>query len=81
MTKKDEKMKFEAAIERLEKVVAKLEAGQVPLDESLELFEEGVALSKFCNKKLEEVERKIEQITGDVAPDGTVATKPFPADQ
>ena len=55
----DEKMTFESALARLEVIVKSLDGGNVPLDESLELFEEGVSLVKFCNGKLDPVERKI----------------------
>jgi exodeoxyribonuclease VII small subunit len=59
MTKQKEPS-FEAALARLEEIVATLEKGQAPLDDSLKLFEEGVALSRFCSGKLDEIERKIE---------------------
>lgn len=55
----DEKMTFESALARLEVIVKSLDGGNVPLDESLGLFEEGVSLVKFCNGKLDHVERKI----------------------
>ena len=61
-TKKD--MSFEEALARLEVIVKGLDGGEVPLDKSLELFEEGVALVKLCNSKLECVERKIKIING-----------------
>ncbi|MGH7197403.1 MAG: exodeoxyribonuclease VII small subunit, partial [Candidatus Omnitrophota bacterium] len=61
MAKKDlEKKKFEEAVEELEKVVERLESGELSLEESLAAFEEGVGLVKFCNQKLNEVEKKIE---------------------
>ncbi len=63
MSAKEKELTFEQSIGRLEEIVEKLEAGQVPLDESLKLFEEGVKLSRFCNTKLEEIERKIEILT------------------
>lgn len=58
--KQNEEMKFEEALERLQDIVGKLEAGDVSLDESLKLFEEGVRLSSLCSGKLESVEKKIE---------------------
>ncbi|MBQ8696290.1 MAG: exodeoxyribonuclease VII small subunit [Clostridia bacterium] len=61
-TKKD--MSFEEALARLEVIVKGLDGGDVPLDKSLELFEEGVALVKLCNSKLEGVERKIKIVNG-----------------
>ena len=59
MNDKNESMTFESALARLEVIVKSLDAGNVPLDQSLDLFEEGVTLVKFCNQKLETVERKI----------------------
>src|SRR5690242_15171740 len=52
--------KFEAAMARLEDIVQELEKGDVPLEQSLKLFEEGIKLSRICNKRLEEAERKVE---------------------
>jgi exodeoxyribonuclease VII small subunit len=51
--------KFEEAMERLEQIVETLESGDLPLDESLKIFEEGMGLVNFCTKKLEEVEQKV----------------------
>jgi exodeoxyribonuclease VII small subunit len=56
-------MKFEEALKRLEEIVKILEKGELSLDESLKLFEEGVSLRKFCLTKLNEAERKIRVIT------------------
>ncbi|MBI4639760.1 MAG: exodeoxyribonuclease VII small subunit [Candidatus Tectomicrobia bacterium] len=55
-------MKFEAALKRLEEIVEELEGGNLDLDRSLEIFEEGVKLSRFCAKKLEDAERRIEML-------------------
>ncbi len=55
---------FEEAMNSLENIVASLEKGDVPLDKSLELFEEGVALVKLCTKKLEAAEKKVRILTG-----------------
>ncbi len=55
----ENKMKFEAALSRLEEIVKLLESGDAPLDRSLELFEEGVKLVKLCGKRLDEAEKKI----------------------
>jgi len=54
------KMSFEESITKLESITNKLEAGNLPLEEALDLFQEGIGLSKFCEKKLTEVEQKIE---------------------
>jgi exodeoxyribonuclease VII small subunit len=51
---------FEAAIGELEGIVKKLEDGDLPLEKSLELYERGVQLSRFCHARLEEAERRIE---------------------
>ena len=54
-----EKITFEQALGRLEEIVRALESGTAPLDKSLELFEEGVALVKRCNSELDNVEQRI----------------------
>ncbi|HXW04010.1 MAG TPA: exodeoxyribonuclease VII small subunit [Vicinamibacterales bacterium] len=51
---------FESAIAELETIVRKLEEGDLPLEQSLELFERGVQLSRFCHSRLEAAERRIE---------------------
>ncbi len=57
-----EKLSFEQALKRLEEIVNKLETEEVPLEESLSLFEEGMELVDFCEKKLEEVKYKVEVV-------------------
>ncbi len=54
---------FEDAVKRLEELVAALETGKAPLDESLKLFEEGVALVAICKKQLDEAEQKVKLLT------------------
>jgi exodeoxyribonuclease VII small subunit len=54
------KERFEDALNKLENIVSKLEEGDIPLEESLKLFEEGIRLSRFCNQKLDEAEKKVE---------------------
>ena len=66
---------FEKAFQELEKIVQRLEGEQLSLDDSLKLFEEGIALSRFCHQKLEAVEKKIEMILSDAR--GNPATRPF----
>jgi len=56
-------MTFETAIARLEEIVRALESGNTPLDTSLALFEEGVALVKLCNRKLDTAEQKVKILT------------------
>ena len=51
---------FETALKRLEEIVKKLENGELPLDSALELFEEGIKLSRFCHTKLDQAERRVE---------------------
>lgn len=58
---------FESALERLEGIVRKLESGELPLDDSLAAFEEGVRLSTFCHKRLDEVEKKVQLLLADGA--------------
>lgn len=56
-------MTFEAAITQLSEIVARLENGGEPLDESLRLFESGTKLASFCYEKLRSAEQKITEIT------------------
>ena len=58
-------MKFETALEDLELVVEQLETGALSLEDSLTAFEKGVGLVKFCNQKLNEVEKKVEFLVKD----------------
>ena len=52
--------KFEECLERLERIVQELEKGEIPLEKSLTLFEEGMQLSSACRKELEQAEGKVE---------------------
>jgi len=70
-----EGLKFEQALERLEKIVADMESAELPLDEVVNKFEEGTRLVRFCAQKLEEAEKKIEILAR--KKDGTAATEPF----
>ena len=54
------KEKFEEALKKLEKIVREMESGDLTLEKSLKSFEEGVRLSRFCAKKLDEAERRID---------------------
>lgn len=69
---------FETALKSLEGIVSQLEAGDIPLERALELFEEGVRLSRFCNSKLEEAERKVEVLMKDA--EGNLTEGPFPSE-
>lgn len=66
---------FEEAVERLEGIVGQLEDGEIPLENSLVLFEEGVRLSRFCRKKLDEAEKRISLLLKDEA--GIFQREPF----
>jgi exodeoxyribonuclease VII small subunit len=56
---------FEQALAQLEQIVQRLEKGELPLEESLKLYEEGVRLSRLCHGKLEEAEGRIEVLLKD----------------
>ncbi len=56
-------IKFEKAMSRLEQIVEELEKGELDIDKSLEIFEEGIKMSRVCSKKLNEAEQKIEKLT------------------
>jgi exodeoxyribonuclease VII small subunit len=66
MSKKENKNSFEAALKRLEKIVETLEQGEVSLDESLKMFEEGIQLSKECLQTLSQAELKVQQLSKDL---------------
>jgi exodeoxyribonuclease VII small subunit len=67
--------KFETAMARLEEIVTELEKGDIPLEQSLRLFEEGVKLARICQARLQEAERKVEVLLKDEA--GNLIRKPF----
>ncbi|HET8644678.1 MAG TPA: exodeoxyribonuclease VII small subunit [Vicinamibacteria bacterium] len=75
--------RFEAALQRLEQIVQKLEKGELPLEESQVLYEEGIRLSRICHAKLEEAEGRIETLVKDARGDlvldktGKAQTRPF----
>ena len=68
-------MKFEEALKKLEKIVGDLENGDLPLDEALGKYEEGIRLSKACAKKLEVARKKVEILLK--AEDGSLELKKF----
>lgn len=68
---------FEKAMARLEQIVAALESGRCPLDDSMKLFEEGTRLTAYCAKLLQEAEQKIVKLT---APAETGETAPEPTE-
>ena len=67
MSEKQEQdpVSFEAALKELEGILKQLETGEAKLEESLQLFERGIRLSRFCSQKLEEAEKKIEMLVKD----------------
>ena len=69
------KQEFEKSLARLEEVVRKLESPQLSLDEAMKLFEEGVVLSRECQKQLEEAEGRVEILLKKA--DGALAAEPF----
>ena len=68
-------LKFEDCLTRLEQIVAALETGNLPLEDSLKVFEEGVQLARHCAKYLDEAERRIEILAKDES--GNTITRPF----
>lgn len=70
----EQEISFEEAMSKLEQIVSQLEAGDVPLEEAIALFQKGMEYSQICGTKLTEVERKIEMI---VEQEGQVEKRPF----
>jgi exodeoxyribonuclease VII small subunit len=83
VTKPDEPT-FEQALQQLEQIVQKLEKGELPLEDSLRLYEEGIRLSRLCHGKLEEAEGRIEVLMKDARGEpvldaaGRPRTRPLP---
>ncbi|MCD7859038.1 MAG: exodeoxyribonuclease VII small subunit [Firmicutes bacterium] len=71
----EKNLTFEASMARLEQIVRAMEKGDVPLEESLRLFQEGTALVSSCTRLLDEAELQVKQIA--VAPDGSPEEKEF----
>lgn len=74
MEKANGELSFEVAMKRLEAVVEQLEGGEVPLEEAIALFQEGMELSRVCNQKLTDVEQKIEML---LEKEGQLTPTPF----
>lgn len=72
-------MDFEKKLTRLEEIVQKMEKGDLALDESLKLFEEGVKLSRECHTRLNEAEEKVKKLVG-FDGDGKAVTEDFKAE-
>lgn len=73
-------MDFEKKLSRLDEIVNKMEKGEVALEESLKLFEEGVKLSRECHQKLSDAESKV-KILVSMDADGVAQTKNFVAEE
>ena len=73
------KQSFESSLAALERVVRELERGELPLERSLELFEQGVRLSRECQERLNEAERRIEVLLADG--EGRTSLSAFDADE
>jgi exodeoxyribonuclease VII small subunit len=71
----DKPKTFESSLEELERIVRDLEQGELPLEKSLELFEQGVKLSRECQERLNQAERRIEILMRDTQ--GRPAVRPF----
>ncbi|MBU1172121.1 MAG: exodeoxyribonuclease VII small subunit [Proteobacteria bacterium] len=69
------KKNFEQSLELLEKIVSELESGDLPLEESIKKFEEGMKLSKLCSQILDETEKKIVMLVKET--DGNISEVPF----
>ena len=78
-TSKEQSGNFESSLVALEKIVRELERGDLPLERSLELFEQGVRLSRECQERLNEAERRIELLLRDM--DGRPVLSTFQTDE
>ncbi|MFR7767787.1 MAG: exodeoxyribonuclease VII small subunit [Oscillospiraceae bacterium] len=76
---KQQKLTFEASMQRLDEIVKQLEKGDVPLDASLALFEEGSHLLKTCNEMLDTAEQKVVQLKK--GSDGAPVELPFETEE
>ncbi len=68
------KEKFEETLSRIEEIIGKLESGNLGLEESLKIFEEGIKLSRICSERLDEAERRVEVL---VKGEGGLEIKPL----
>ena len=75
----EKKLNFEGALQRLEEIVTSLEQGDAPLDQSMQLFEEGTSLLRQCSAMLDAAEQKVVQLKK--GPDGAPIELPFDADE
>ncbi len=77
---KEQAVAFEDAIRRLAEIVEQLERGDLPLEASLALFEEGIKLARVSQQRLDRAEKRIEELLG-VDEEGKPVTRPFEADE
>lgn len=61
----NKKLNYEESVKKLEEIIKQLEDGEMPLEQSIELFSEGIGLVKSCNKYLDKAEEKIKILVGD----------------
>ena len=76
-----ETLTFEQIVEQLSSIVTQLEDGELPLEQALATFEQGVRLSRLGSKRLDEAERRIEVLLHDADATGGVVTRPFDVEQ
>jgi len=72
------KEKFEDALERLEEIVRRMEAGDMTLEESLKAFEEGIKLARLCSRRLDDAERRVEIL---LKQEEELVVKPFEVEE
>ncbi len=73
------KTTFEESMKRLEEIVQRLESGEMPLEDSLQVFEEGMQLVAFCSRKLDEAEKKVTLLVR--KQEGGIMERPFEPEQ
>jgi len=74
-----EEVRFEEALKQLEAIVSRLEIGDLPLEEALSIFEEGIRLTKLCSQRLSEAERRVNILVRSAEPvPGGLEERPFP---
>ena len=74
-----EDVRFEEALKQLEAIVSRLEIGDLPLEEALSIFEEGIRLTKLCSQRLSEAERRVNILVRSAEPvPGGLEERPFP---
>jgi len=77
-SKKQEDVTFEQALQRLEGIVRAMEAGDLPLEQAIQEFQEGMQLARICREKLDAAEQKIEMLVTEA---GQLTKKPLPTEE